>query len=221
MIDIGDKSLNKKAALFDLDGVLVDTAKFHFLAWKQLADRLGIDFTEQDNEKLKGVSRVESLDILLKLGDKQYSESEKNAMAEEKNQSYVKYIQKMDASEILPGVLTTLKALQKRQIKIGLGSASKNTAIILENTGLGQYFDVIIDGNVVRNAKPDPEVFIKGAECLAIDNHDCVVFEDSEAGCQAAKSAGMYAVGVGQAINLPSADAIISDFKHFKVETLF
>ncbi|MBS7576454.1 MULTISPECIES: beta-phosphoglucomutase [unclassified Enterococcus] len=213
--------MNKKAALFDLDGVLVDTAKFHFLAWKQLADRLGIHFSEQDNEKLKGVSREESLDILLGLGERKYSEAEKLAMAEEKNKSYVKYIQKMDASEILPGVLQTLTSLKSRKIKIGLGSASKNTAIILKNTGLSQYFDVIIDGNIVCNAKPDPEVFIKGAEGLAISSQDCVVFEDSEAGCQAARSAGMYAVGVGKKENLPSANEIIANFKEFKVEALF
>lgn len=213
--------MNKKAALFDLDGVLVDTAKFHFLAWKQLADQLGIRFSEQDNEKLKGVSRMESLEILLKLGNKKYTDAEKIAMAEEKNKNYVRYIQDMDASEILPGVLKTLTSLQKLKIKIGLGSASKNTAIILKNTGLSQYFDIIIDGNIVSNAKPDPEVFVKGSEGLQISNQDCVVFEDSEAGCHAAKRAGMYAIGVGKAENLPSADEIIPDFKHFKVEAIF
>lgn len=213
--------MNKKAALFDLDGVLVDTAKFHFLAWKQLADQLGIRFSEQDNEKLKGVSRMESLEILLKLGNKKYTDAEKIAMAEEKNKNYVRYIQDMDASEILPGVLKTLTSLQRLKIKIGLGSASKNTAIILKNTGLSQYFDIIIDGNIVSNAKPDPEVFVKGSEGLQISNQDCVVFEDSEAGCHAAKRAGMYAIGVGKAENLPSADEIIPDFKHFKVEAIF
>lgn len=213
--------MKKKAALFDLDGVLVDTAKYHYIAWQYLAKRLGIIFTKQDNERLKGVSRKDSLDILLSLGNKQYSIEEKEKMENEKNEIYVDFIKDMNESEILPSVLNTLMDLKEKNIKIALGSASKNADLILSNIGLKQYFDTIVDGTNVSAAKPDPEVFVVGAKQLGVEASDCVVFEDSEAGCKAGKSAGMYVVGIGEIENLPSADMVISNFSQLTIDNLF
>lgn len=213
--------MKNKAVLFDLDGVLVDTAKYHYLAWKKLATELGIPFTETDNERLKGVSRDKSLEILLSLGETSYSEEEKATMATQKNKEYIHYINHMDETAVLPGVLLLLKQLNIEQIKIGLGSASKNARLILGRTALEPFFDAIIDGNAVTHAKPDPEVFLKGAQKLGIKNEDTVVFEDSEAGCQAGKAAGMYVVGIGEPENLPSADRVVKDLKGFTVDTIF
>ena len=212
-----------KAALFDLDGVLVDTAKYHYLAWKELAARLGFEFTEKDNERLKGVSRMASLEILLEVGGMQdrFTQEEKDAMAAEKNARYVEYISKMDASEILDGALDCLKELKKRGVKIALGSASKNSPIILNNVGLTPYFDEIVDGNSVSKAKPDPEVFTQGAQRLGVPYEDCAVFEDSLAGLQAAKAVNMLAVGIGTRENLPAADVIYPSLKEFKIENFF
>ncbi len=212
-----------KAALFDLDGVLVDTAKYHYLAWKELAARLGFEFTEKDNERLKGVSRMVSLEILLEVGGMQdrFTQEEKDAMAAEKNARYVEYISKMDASEILDGALDCLKELKKRGVKIALGSASKNSPIILNNVGLTPYFDEIVDGNSVSKAKPDPEVFTQGAQRLGVPYEDCAVFEDSLAGLQAAKAVNMLAVGIGTRENLPAADVIYPSLKEFEIEKFF
>lgn len=208
-------------AIFDLDGVLVDTAKYHYLAWKKLADELGITFTETDNERLKGVSRMASLEILLSLGTQEYSETEKNKFAAEKNQDYVNFIAKMDASEVLPGAIATLTTLKEKNVKIALGSASKNSPLILKNTGLDTYFDVIVDGNDVSKAKPDPEVFVLGAKKLGLAVSDCVVFEDAAAGVEAAHNGGMYAVGLGDASILNKADVCVSNLAQFDVESLF
>ena len=210
-----------QGAIFDLDGVLVDTAKYHFLAWKKLADRLGITFTEKDNERLKGVSRTASLEILLSLGSKTYSEAEKQAFATEKNDLYVSYIEKMDAGEILPGAADFLAHLKARHIKIALGSASKNSPLILVQTGLNQYFDAVVDGNDVSKAKPDPEVFLLGAKRLNLAPAQCVVFEDALAGVQAGKNGGMYVVGIGTAENLPGADIVLPNLVGFTGDNLF
>ncbi len=206
--------------IFDLDGVLVDTAKYHFLAWKRLADELGITFTEVDNERLKGVSRMASLDIILELGGKSLSEDDKIALATRKNEWYVEFISKMDASEILPGVEALLKLLKEDGFKCALGSASKNAGLILERTALKQYFDVIVDGTHVSKAKPDPEVFTLGAEQMGVSFERCVVFEDSVAGLQAAKAAGMLAVGVGTPDVLKEADMVIKDLSEFNLNML-
>lgn len=210
-----------QGAIFDLDGVLVDTAKYHFLAWQDLAERLGITFTPQDNERLKGVSRMASLDILLSLGDKTYTDEEKEQFAAEKNKLYVSYVSKMDASEILPGVADFLAHIKARGVKIALGSASKNSPLIMKNTGLNQYFDVIVDGNDVSKAKPDPEVFVLGAKRLHLQPAQCVVFEDAFAGIQAGKSGGMYTVGIGTRENLPNADIVMPNFIGFTGDNLF
>lgn len=207
-------------AIFDLDGVLVDTAKYHFLAWKKLADQLDIPFTEEDNERLKGVSRIRSLDILLSLGNKSYSEDERNKFMEQKNKEYVRYISQMDEREILPGVIELLNQLKDRKLKIALGSASKNSGLILKNTKLQDYFDVIVDGNDVSKAKPDPEVFLLGAKRIGIPASQCIVFEDAYAGIEAAKKAGMLAIGVGNRKSLPHADVLVETLENLDLSVL-
>jgi beta-phosphoglucomutase len=212
---------NYEACIFDLDGVLVDTAKYHFLAWKRLSEELHIEFTEKDNEKLKGVSRMDSLDIILGLGDKELSMNERMILAEKKNNWYRSYILKMDESEILPGVIELLNILKEKGMKIGLGSASKNAPAILNATGLNKYFDIVIDGNSVEKAKPDPEVFLKGAAALGVENNRCVVFEDAIAGIEAAKRAGMLAIGVGKKKILNMADYVVEDLIDFPMELIY
>lgn len=209
-----------KGYIFDLDGVLVDTAKYHFKAWKRLADELNIPFNENDNERLKGVSRMASLDIILELGNKTLSEDEKLSLATRKNEWYVEFISKMDASEILPGALEFLKMLKKNDYKCALGSASKNAGLILERTGLKDYFDTVVDGTHVSKAKPDPEVFTLGADNMGLSYEECVVFEDSVAGLQAAKAAGMVAVGIGEASVLTDADMVVKDLSEFNLNML-
>ena len=209
-----------KACLFDLDGVVVDTAKYHFIAWKELAQELGFDFTEADNERLKGVSRVRSLEILLEIGGIELDDERKEQLAAQKNENYVGYIQRMKPDEILPGVEDFLKKLKENGILIALGSASKNAPLILNQIGLTHMFDAIIDGNSVSKAKPDPEVFLKGAEALNVAPTDCVVFEDAQAGIEAARNAGMHVIGVGHPDNLKNADFVISGFEKMTVEKL-
>ncbi len=209
-----------EACIFDLDGVVVDTAKYHYIAWKALAQELGFDFTKEDNERLKGVSRMQSLDILLEIGGKQFSDQEKLAMAEKKNTLYVSYIEKMSPEETLPGVEQFLRELRKKGIKTALGSASKNAPLILERIGLAGWFDVIVDGNSISEAKPNPEVFMKGAEKLGVLPERCVVFEDAIAGVEAARNANMYCVGIGEPETLGLADLVIPGFNEFTVEML-
>lgn len=209
-----------KACLFDLDGVLVDTAKYHYLAWKRLADELGFTFTEQDNEKLKGVSRMASLDILLSIGGLQFDDAKKHELAERKNNWYFESISKMDPAEILPGALEFLAACRENGLKTALGSASRNAMTILNNTGLTPYFDAIIDGTHTTNAKPDPEVFLLGAAALSVPSGQCVVFEDAEAGIEAAHRAGMSCVGIGSPDTLGTAELVIPSLREMTVERL-
>ena len=215
--------MSYRCAIFDLDGVLVDTAKYHYLAWKELAGQLGFHFTPEQNERLKGVSRMTSLNILLEIGGMQnsFSDEEKESMAARKNTRYVEFISKMNSSELLDGALELLQTLKNRGVKIALGSASRNSPLILKNVGITSFFDVIIDGNSVTNAKPDPEVFTLGANRLQIPYADCLVFEDSAAGIQAAKSTGMFAVGIGERKNLPFADVVYQNLKKFNVDKYF
>lgn len=212
-----------RCAIFDLDGVLVDTAKYHYLAWRELAAKLGFAFSPQQNERLKGVSRMDSLNILLEVGGmrERFTAEEKEKMAQEKNARYVAYISKMDSSELLDGAETLLRRLRKQGIKTALGSASKNSPLILQKVGIASLFDVIVDGNDVSHAKPDPEVFTLGADRLQIPYAVCAVFEDSEAGLQAAKRVGMAAIGIGERKNLPSADAVYQDLTQFPAERYF
>jgi beta-phosphoglucomutase len=207
--------------IFDLDGVLVDTAKYHYLAWKRLAKALGLDFSEQHNERLKGVSRMASLEILLEVGGiKGLSEEEKQTLAAKKNTWYVEYISKMTPDEILPGVLDFLQQLKAVHVKTALGSASRNAPLILERTGLARFFDAIIDGNTITKAKPDPEVFLLGAQALGAPADRCVVFEDAEAGIEAALRAGMKCVGVGNPDILHKAMVVIPGFEGVTWEEL-
>ena len=206
--------MNRKAFIFDLDGVIVDTAKYHFLAWQKVASELGIEFTPEHNEQLKGVSRVRSLDIILDLGKIEATQEEKNRWLVQKNEDYLSYLVNMNFNEILTGVIPILQFLKENQQGIALGSASKNARPILEKTGIISYFDAIVDGNDVTNAKPDPEVFVQAARLLNISNENAIVFEDSVAGIQAANIAKMTSVGIGEATVLHEAKYIFKDFTY-------
>lgn len=203
------KKLKIKGAIFDLDGVLVDTARFHYLAWKEIADELGIEFTEIQNERLKGVSRMASLEILLEIGHIELSKQEKEKLAEKKNTRYVQMLQKLTPSDTLPGVRQLLETLRGNGVRIALGSASKNAHFILEQLEIKSLFDVVVDGNVVSKAKPDPEVFLLGAQGMGLRPEECVVFEDSVAGIEAGNTCGMYTVGVGSPEILGEADQVV------------
>lgn len=209
-----------KGVIFDLDGVIVDTAKYHYLAWKRLAKELGFIFEETDNERLKGVSRMASLDILLEVGKMNFSDDEKIKLAQKKNKWYVEYISFMSSEEILPGVNEFLDELKNAKIKTAIGSASKNTMTILERIKLKDIFDAVVDGNKVNKAKPDPEVFLTSALELGIIPDECIVFEDAAAGIEAAKNGGMRCVGVGSAEILGEADLVISNMKEISLSKL-
>ncbi len=202
----------KKAFIFDLDGVIVDTAKYHFLAWKQLANDLGIDFTEEHNELFKGVSRKRCLEILLGLGGITASQEQFDTWMFKKNQDYLGLIEKMDESEILPDVPKVLKYLKTKGQSIALGSASKNAVPILDKVKLLTYFDAVVDGNDVAKAKPDPEVFLIAAHRLGAAAGNCVVFEDAVAGIEAANAAHMISIGIGDARTLYAAHHNFKDF---------
>jgi beta-phosphoglucomutase len=209
-----------KSALFDLDGVIVDTAIYHFKAWRRLANELGFDFSEYQNEQLKGISRMESLDLILSWGNKTLTESEKLEWAVNKNNWYLELIQNMNPSEILPGVKDFLNQLKDEKIKIALGSASKNSKLILNKIDLLHYFDAIVDGNNITKGKPDPQVFLLGAEATGALSGECVVFEDAQAGVEAAKAAGMYAVGIGDSKILSKADLVVKSFEDLSLVQL-
>jgi beta-phosphoglucomutase len=189
-----------------------ENLKYHYLAWKKLANDLGFEFTVEQNEMFKGVSRKRCLEILLDIGKIEATQEQFDTWMIEKNVDYLKYIENMDASEILPDVSRVLDYLKERNQPIALGSASKNAKPILEKVGLLPYFDTIVDGNNVAKAKPDPEVFLIAAEQLGVNTHDCVVFEDAVAGIQAANSAGMISIGIGEKTVLNEADNVFTDF---------
>ncbi len=194
-----------EAVIFDLDGVLVDTAVFHYQAWKRLADGLGIPFDIEKNEALKGISRMDSLDKILAWGEVQKTDAEKQQLAERKNEWYLEFLDTMKTGDVLPGTIALLSWLKDNQKKIALGSASKNAPAILEKTGIMEYFDVVIDGNSVSRSKPDPQVFLLGAEKLGVNPANCVVFEDAQSGIEAAIAAGMEVVAVDK-------DAVLRDY---------
>lgn len=202
-----------KGVIFDLDGVICNTACYHFLAWKRLADNLGFEFTEKDNERLKGVSREKSLEILLEIGNVSATEVQKKVWAEQKNTWYIEYISKMTREEILPGVREFLQKLHEEGIGIALGSASKNAGVILKCIQISNLFDYIVDGNMIKKAKPDPEVFLMAAKGLGLKSYECIVFEDAEAGVEAAHRAGMKCVGVGNSEYLKNAEYRVEDFR--------
>lgn len=200
----------KKAFIFDLDGVIVDTAKFHYLAWKELANNLGFDFSEKQNEMLKGVSRSKSLEILLEIGKISLTQDHKEKLMFEKNQRYLSTVESLGASEILPGIKDLILFLKSKNILVALGSASKNAIPLLKSLELFEFFDAIVDGNDVTHAKPDPEVFLLAAEKLRVSPDNCVVVEDSQAGIQAANIAGMTSVGIGSPENLSGSDFLFA-----------
>ena len=202
----------KKAFIFDLDGVIVDTAKFHFIAWQRLAASLDINFTEVENEQLKGVSRVNSLKKILEWGNKEISPEVFQSKMDQKNEEYLELISTLSTSDIMPGVHDFLLRLQQRQQPIALGSASRSARSILEKLGIKDLFDVIVDGTNVTKAKPDPEVFLNACDQLGYDPQESVVFEDSVAGVQAANTAGMISIGLGDPSILNEADEVFTHF---------
>lgn len=191
--------LNYKAIIFDLDGVLVNTDNCHYLAWKRLADEENIYFDRSINERLRGVSRMESLEIILEKAEKEYSVDEKNEMAERKNSYYVSLVKKIDKSALIDGALDFILYVKENSLKTAIGSSSKNANLILRQTGIDSIFDAVADGNIISKSKPNPEVFIKAAERLGIEPCDCLVCEDADAGVDAALNAGMHVLAVGYA----------------------
>lgn len=209
-----------RTCIFDLDGVIVDTAKFHFLAWQRLAKELRINFTEQDNERLKGVSRMESLDILLSLDNRVVDPKTKDELATRKNAWFVEYINALQPDEIYPGVKDLLVQLRQRGYKLGLASSSKNAGKVLQRLGIADLFDCVVDGTMIHNSKPDPEVFLLAASKLGADPATCVVFEDAEAGVEAAVRAGMKCVGIGSPALLGKANRVVAKTADFRIEWL-
>jgi beta-phosphoglucomutase len=209
-----------KGCIFDLDGVIVDTAKYHFMAWRRLAKELGFVFTIEQNEALKGVSRMASLEILLKTGGVSVSEEEKEHLAARKNGWYVEFISGMTPDEILPGSIRLLKALRKEGILTAIGSASRNAGTILDGIKLRDMFDVIVDGNKIHKAKPDPEVFLRGAQEMKLQPSECIVLEYAQAGIEAAIAVGMRCVGVGNPELLGKANLVIPNLKKITVKQL-
>lgn len=209
-----------KGFLFDLDGVIVETAGFHYQAWRQMANYLGFDISKEFNETLKGVSRVDSLNLILKHGGIELSEEEKAALATKKNDNYLSLVSKMTPDDILPGVKDFFAQIKHTDIKISLGSVSKNSKMILEKVGLLNEFDAIIDGTNITKGKPDPEVFLKGATALGLENAECLVFEDAVAGVEAGINAGMKVVGIGKAEVLTKANFVLAGFEGVELNSL-
>jgi beta-phosphoglucomutase len=209
-----------KACIFDLDGVIVDTAHYHFLAWKRLAKEIGIDLTEQDNERLKGVSRMQSLEIILNLGGVSLSEHDKETLANKKNSWFVDYVERMMPEEIFPGVKQLIDQLRAKGIKVALASSSKNAKTVIQLLHIQDHFDAIVDGNMITHSKPHPEIFLQAATKLKISPEHCLVFEDAEAGVEAALAAGMRCVGVGSPEQLGKATRVISKTGEFDLTTL-
>jgi beta-phosphoglucomutase len=208
------------ACIFDLDGVLVDTARYHFLAWKRLAAELGFDLTEEVNEKLKGVSRMQSLEIILNLSGISLSEEEKEKLTTKKNGWFTDFIADMKADEIFPGVTPLLQKLKEENIKIALASSSKNAQRVIDLLGIRSNFDAVVDGNMIEHTKPDPEIFLLASKKLNVPPQQCLVFEDAEAGVEAAVRAGMKCVGIGNRDQLKQATVVLDAVKDFNYEQL-
>lgn len=208
----GSTKMNRKGFIFDLDGVIVDTAKYHYLAWKKLSESIGIFFDEFQNEQLKGVSRINSLEKILGWGNKELSQDKFMELLARKNNDYLDYISNMTRSEILPDVMRIISFLKDTDQSIALGSSSRNARIILKKLKLINDFDAVVDGNNVSEAKPNPEVFLLAADELNVTPQDCVVFEDSVAGVKAANEAGMMSIGIGDEKVLKDADYVFTDF---------
>ncbi|SEJ82007.1 beta-phosphoglucomutase [Propionispira arboris] len=210
----------KEAVIFDLDGVIVSTDEYHYKAWKKLADEEDIYFDTQINQKLRGVSRLESLEIILKKTNKTYTEEEKENLAQRKNNYYRELLKSLNHEDILPGVLNVLDALKEKRIKIAIGSSSKNTGTILKKIGLDKIFNAVVDGNQIKNSKPDPEVFLLAAKALGVEPLKCVVIEDADAGIKAALAAEMKAVAVGDAQSNMNSSYRLSDLTKIDINKL-
>ena len=209
-----------KACIFDLDGVIVDTARYHFLAWKRLANELGIEFTEADNERLKGVSRIRSMEILMEIGGITLSQHDKETQANRKNAWFVDYVERMMPEEIFPGVKSLIQQLRLKGIKVGLASSSKNAKTVIQLLHIQNEFEAVVDGNMITHSKPDPEIFLLAAKKLDVEPKNCLVFEDAEAGVEAALAAGMKCVGVGSPALLNKANKVVSKTSDFAVQML-
>lgn len=209
-----------RACIFDLDGVIVDTAHYHFLAWRRVARELGFELTEAQNERLKGVSRMRSLEIVLETGGVKISDAEKTDLATRKNEWFVGYVDQMQPDEIFPGVKTLITNLKENNIKVALASSSKNAARVIERLQIENLFEAMVDGTMVARSKPDPEIFLSAAARLGEAPTHCLVFEDAEAGVEAAHAAGMKCVGVGSPEVLAQADLVVSRTGDFRIETL-
>jgi beta-phosphoglucomutase len=207
-----------KGLLFDLDGVLVTTEHNHFVAWKRTADELGVPFTERENEQLKGISRIDSLKMILKMGNVFISESEFDALLKSKNDFYLESIQELNQSDLLPGVMDLLVKAKAQGIKLGVGSSSKNANFILGLLGIADFFDVVVDGNGVSDPKPHPEVFLNGAKALELSPAECIVFEDAASGIQAARAGGFLDIGVGNPEVKEIATKYYNNLTEFRLE---
>jgi beta-phosphoglucomutase len=207
-----------KGLIFDLDGVLVTTEHNHFIAWKNTAEILGIPFNEEDNEQLKGISRVDSLKKILELGNKTISNETFNELLTKKNEYYLNSIADINQSNLLPGVLSVLKNAQLHGLKCAVGSSSKNARFILSKLQIDSYFSVIVDGNDVSVPKPHPEVFLKGAQQMGLEPFECIVFEDAKSGVQAAKEGGFTVIGVGNPTLIDFVDSYLLNLNDFSLE---
>lgn len=201
-----------KAVIFDLDGVICHTDRYHYQAWKQVADELGVYFDEEINNRLRGISRMESLEIILENYHGNLNQEEKTFLAEKKNEIYKELLKHMSPKDLSGEVKTTLDALRLEGLKLGIGSSSKNAGFILERLGLFGYFDAISDGNNITNSKPDPEVFLKAAKFLSVDPKDCLVVEDAKAGLEAAKAGNMDCGAIGDGISCNIATYQLNTF---------
>lgn len=211
-----------KAFIYDLDGVITDTAEFHFVAWKKLAAELGISIDREFNEKLKGISRMDSLELILQLdsSERQFSDEEKVEMATRKNEYYLGLIEAVSPSHILPGIEALLKANKEAGVKIALGSASKNAPALLEKLGIASYFDYVVDASQVTKGKPDPETFTTAAAALGVAPQACIGIEDSAAGVESINQADMFSVGVGDVNHLAKADFLVPDTSELVFEEM-
>ena len=211
-----------KAVIFDLDGVITDTAEYHYLAWKQMGEELGIPFDREFNEKLKGISRLESLELILNHGNRQndFTPKEKERLANKKNAHYVELIKQVTPDDLLPGILLFLKELKAANLKIAMASASKNAFTVTQSLGIMEYFDHIVDAATVTKSKPDPEVFLKAAQSVEVAPNYCIGIEDAAAGVAAIKEAGMFAVGIGDEKVLAEADIVYSTTELLNLEEL-
>lgn len=208
------------ACIFDLDGVIVDTARYHFLAWQKLAKELNVELTSQLNERLKGVGRMESLNIILELGGLQRSDLEKEVLATRKNAWFVEFIDAMKKEEIFDGAKDLFDELKAHGVKVALASSSKNAQTVLKKLEIANYFEAIVDGNMITRSKPDPEIFLKAAGMLKVSPNECVVVEDAEAGVEAAIRAGMKCVGIGKKEQLHKANLVVSQIGHLNFQIL-